>query len=584
MATPAEALEQDLTPSAFSIECYEAAQSYIDEVMSGRVVVGKLERLAVERFAADTVDPRYALDHAAIDRVFRFFSVLRHTKTRQWSGRQLRLAGWQAFILLALFGLVHADTGLRVFRIAYIQIARKNGKSTFAAGIALYLLMYDNESGAEVYSAATKRDQAKIVWRDAAAMVNSSPQLSAVLEVRGGKPGSMGVANITYPDQFSKFEPVGADANTLDGLNPHGVVVDELHAHKTADMWNVMITGQGARLQPLQVGITTAGVDMDGVCYEQRDYAIKVLDDTVDDPEFFAFVCELDEDDDWLEEKNWRKGNPNLGISVRVEELRSAARRAAETPSNQNDFRTKRLDEWCQQADRWLDMNQYKACPRDPVKFVGRVCYGGLDLSSTKDFTAQVLVFPPDEEVPVWAILPTFWLPEAQLRNTELGQMRKVFEAWYRQGWIKVTPGNVVDYDFIRAEVQVQGELYQIQEIGYDPYNATQIVVQLAGDGFDMVAMRQGAPTLHAPCKELERLIASQQINPGASPVLQWNASNVFVITDSNGNMKPSRSNKRLKIDGIVGTIMALGRAMAAIPEDSGASEPMVLRAEHDDD
>jgi phage terminase large subunit-like protein len=561
MAAAIDQFSIDLTPSEYSADCFEAAQAYVDSVLSGSVSVGRLERLAVERFASDTTDDRYRVDFDAVDRVFRFFSVLRHYKSRQFAGKQFRLSGWQAFVLLALFGLVHAETALRVFRIAYIQIARKNGKSMFAAGIALYLLTYDDEPGAEIYSAATKKDQAKIVWSDAREMVRHSA-LSHMLGVRDG------ASNIHYPEMASKFEPVGADADTLDGLNPHGVIVDELHAHKKADMWNVMLTAQGARLVSLQLAITTAGTDLSGICYEQRDYGIKVLEDIIDDPEFFAFICELDPDDDWLDEKNWRKGNPNLGVSVRVDEIRTAVLRASASPSNQNDCRTKRLNEWCEQATRWLSMDDYKACPKGVVNFAGRRCYGGLDLSSTRDFTAFVLVFPPDDMVPVWSLLPTFWMPAARLQDKELGQFRRRLVEWHRDGWLRITPGNVIDYDFVRSEINTQGELYQIQEIGYDPYNATQIVVQLGTDGFEMVKMRQGVQTLHAPCKELETLITAQQINPSPSPVMQWMASNVSVLRDSNGNMKPNRENEKLKIDGIVSTIMGLGRAIASDPED----------------
>ena len=557
MATPAEALPApDLTPWEYSAASYAAAQAYADEVLQGRVKVGRLEQLAVERFARDCANPAYRLDHDAIDRVFRFFSVVRHYKTRQWAGKQLQLSGWQAFILVAIFGLVHADTGLRVHRIAYIQIARKNGKSMFAAAIGLYLMLYDDEPGAEVYSAATKKDQAKLVWQDAREMVRRSA-LADVVGVREG------VSNLHYEQTMSKFMPVGADADTLDGLNPHGVIVDELHAHKKADMWRVMLTGTGARLQPLQLAITTAGVDQDGVCYEQREYGVKVLDGTLEDPEFFAFICELDPDDDWMEPSNWRKGNPNLGISVREDELASAAKRAAAIPADQNDFRTKRLNEWCEQATRWLPMLEWQKCPTAPVPLANRVCFGGLDLSSTRDFTSFVLVFPPDRDVPVWALLSWFFIPEARLKDTSLGQFRKRLVDWRRDGHIITTPGNVVDYDFVRREIGTAGQLYRIQEIGYDPYNATQVVVQLGNDGFEMVEMRQGVQTLHAPCKELEKLVVDHQLNHGAHPVLTWMASNVSVVRDSNGNMKPDRQNPRLKIDGIVATVMGIGRAIA---------------------
>ena len=578
MATPATLAVPELTPSEYCANAWEAAQGYINEVLAGTVKVGRLERLAVERFVFDLEDGAVQLDREAADRVFRFFSVLRHTKTRQWAGRQFLLTGWQAFVLLNLFGLIGAATGLRVYRIAYIQIARKNGKSTFAAGIALYLLTYDGEIGAEVYSAATKKDQAKIVWKDAREMVRQSPGLRQILGVREG------VSNIYYTDQGAKFEPVGQDADTLDGLNPHGVVVDELHAHKSRAMWDVMITGMGARLQPMQLAITTAGVDFDGVCYEQRDYGVKVLEEVVEDREYFAFICELDDGDDWLDEDNWRKGNPNLGVSVRLEELRTAAKRAAAIPSQQNDFRTKRLDEWTQQQTRWLDMEAWRALPQEEVPFVGRKCYAGLDLSSTRDVSALVLVFPPDQLVRTWALLPFMWVPHAAVLRAKQ-ERRAPYDAWVRDGWLNETPGNVIDYDFIRAKVQDLGELYRIKEIGYDPYNATQLIVQLESDGFSMVKMRQGVQTLHAPCKELERLITAGEINPTRSPVLRWMASNVTVIRDSNGNMKPSRENERLKIDGIVAAIMGLGRAIATDEDgERDRADALVLRAPTDDD
>ena len=578
MATPATLAVPELTPSEYCANAWEAAQSYINEVLAGTVRVGRLERLAVERFVFDLEDGAVQLDREAADRVFRFFSVLRHTKTRQWAGRQFLLTGWQAFVLLNLFGLIGAATGLRVYRIAYIQIARKNGKSTFAAGIALYLLTYDGEIGAEVYSAATKKDQAKIVWKDAREMVRQSPGLRQILGVREG------VSNIYYTDQGAKFEPVGQDADTLDGLNPHGVVVDELHAHKSRAMWDVMITGMGARLQPMQLAITTAGVDFDGVCYEQRDYGVKVLEEVVEDREYFAFICELDDGDDWLDEDNWRKGNPNLGVSVRLEELRTAAKRAAAIPSQQNDFRTKRLDEWTQQQTRWLDMEAWRALPQEEVPFVGRKCFAGLDLSSTRDVSALVLVFPPDQYVKTWALLPFMWVPHAAVLRAKQ-ERRAPYDAWVRDGWLNETPGNVIDYDFIRAKVQDLGELYRIKEIGYDPYNATQLIVQLESDGFSMVKMRQGVQTLHAPCKELERLITAGEINPTRSPVLRWMASNVTVIRDSNGNMKPSRENERLKIDGIVAAIMGLGRAIATDEDgERDRADALVLRAPTDDD
>lgn len=562
-----------LIPSAYSDECLQRAGQYIEDVLSGRVNVGRLERSAVERFERMVEEKEYVLDLAVVDRVFRFFSILRHSKTRQWSGLQLLLEGWQAFIILALFGLVRKADRLRVFRIAYIQIARKNGKSTFAAGIALYLLVYDDEDGAEVYSAATKRDQAKIVWKDAREMIRKSPQLAGLLDVRDG------VSSITYLARHSVFLPVGADADTLDGLNTHASIIDELHAHNSRKMWDVMIDSMGSRVQPLQFVITTAGFDLEGICYEQRERAEQVINGVFDDPELFAFICELDDDDDWTAPENWRKANPNLGVSVIESQLRAACMRAQQQPSEQNNFRTKRLDAWVAQQTRFLSMEDWKACPKGTVSLEGRECYAGLDLASTRDLNALVLVFPPTETDP-WALLPFFWCPESVV-TTAMKERRIPYDAWEREGWLTATSGNVADYDVIRDDVSAIGAIYNIREIGYDPYNATQLVIQLQRDGFEMVQMRQGIPTLHAPTKEFEKLVVSRQIDVSKSPILRWMASNVSVYRDNNGNMKPTRENQRLKIDGIVAGIMGLGRAMAddsdADESDYAREKPMVL-------
>ena len=566
------------TPSDYSDDCFAAANRYIHDVYTRQIDVGNLERLAVERHVRlyfHQQENNIRFDDARVDRVFRFFSVVKHTKGSQWARQQFVLSDWQCFIILVLFGWLH-DTddernGLRLYRLAYIQVARKNGKSTFAAGIALYLLVYDHEDGAEIYSAATKLDQARIVHREAVRMVQTSPQLRrAVTTGKGRKDPS----HLAFEPNFSTYEPVGADSDTLDGLNPHGLIIDELHAHKARSVWDVLNTATGARLQSLLFAITTAGNDEETICGEQRDYAEKVLEGTLEDPEYFAYVCEPDKDDDWTDPATWRKGNPNLGVSVRQSELESQCRRAQASVSAQNDFMQKRLDMWVQQSVRWLNMEAWKRLAHKQPSLIGRTCYGGLDLSSTQDVTAFVLVFPPTDDDPFWRLLPTFWVPETKI-DEALRQRRAPYDAWVRDGHMKMIEGNTIDYDYVRQDIGTICEPYDVREIGYDPWNATQIVIQLIGDGFEMVKVRQGFHSLNAPSKEFERLIVAGDIIVSNNPVLKWMASNVSVARDPAGNIKPDKTNEKRKIDGIVSSIIGLGRAIA---DDTGESSSVYSR------
>lgn len=557
-----------MTPSEYSEHCFRIANEYIHDVYTGELVVGCLEKLSVERHVTLFYNQRrngVRFAEYRVERVFRFFSLLKHTKGSQWARQQFVLADWQAFIIVCLFGWVYENddpqlNGYRVHRVAYIQVARKNGKSTFLAGVALYLLSYDGEDGAELYSVATKRDQAKIVHRQAVQMVRTSSELRKGITISGGKKDPN---HLSCDATFSTYEPLGADSDTLDGLNPHGLLVDELHAHKTRALWDVLNTATGARMQPLLLSITTAGNNEESICFEQRDYSEKVLEGTLKDLEYFAFVCEPDPDDDWTDEATWRKGNPNIDVSVRRQELRSQCKRARASPRAQNDFRQKRLNAWVQQSERWLDMNTWKRCALALPILADRVCYGGLDLSATQDVTAFVLVFPPETTEDKWLVEPFFWVPETKIEEA-VRERRAPYDAWARDGFLRVISGNTIDYDYVRTDIAQICEPYEVREIGYDPWNATQIVIQLMGDGFEMVKMRQGYQTLNAPSKEFERLLAANAVNVSDSPVLKWMASNVSVARDPAGNIKPDKTSAKQKIDGIVAAIMALGRANAA--------------------
>lgn len=563
----------ELSRIEYADECIRRAREYIRAVDLGEIQVGRLELLAVRRHLGNLADANnrkkkkefpFYFDENGPDRVFQFFSLLRHSKG-QWAGKQFILSDWQAFIIWVLFGWKRRADHTRRFRFAYIQIARKNGKTTFCAGIGLYLLMHDREDGAEIYAAATTRDQAKICFEECIKMVRQSPQLARNLDISGGKKPAL----LTYEKRLAKFLPLSSDAHTLDGLNPSGAIVDELHQHKTSEILDVIETGTGARRQPLIFTITTAGSNQQGVCYAQRDHGIKVLEGAstggaFSDDSYFCFIAEMDPGDDWTDENNWRKGNPNLGESVRAEELRDQCNRAKLAPSRQNAFRQLRLNQWVEQSARFINMEDWRKLPAKRANLEGRPCFAGLDLSSTKDLCALVLTFPPMDDKEPWHLLPFFWLPADRLTDQDAPRrLVNLYREFVKKGDLKTTPGNIVDYDYIRDEINRLGQIYDIREIGFDPWNKSWIVPKLEADGFQMVQMRQGVATLHAPTKFFESLIISRNLNPSANSVFAWNVSNVSVYRDNNGNMKPARENDDLKIDGVVAAVMGLGRAIA---------------------
>lgn len=500
-------------------------------------------------------DGEFWFDDEAADRAVTFFErFLRHVKGK-WAGCKFELQPWQRDeIIRPLFGWKRSD-GTRRYRTAYIEVPRKNGKSTLAAGIALYLLFADGEMGAEVYSAAADRDQAAIVFETAKEMVLSSPALK--------KRAQVFKRSIVIPATMSSYKVLSADAPTKHGLNAHGIIFDELHAQPNRELWDVLTTSTGAREQPLVVAITTAGYDRDSICWEQHEYACKVLKRVINDPSFFAYIAAADEQDDWRDPATWRKANPGLGVTVKLEYLEQEARRAVEVPAYQNTFRRLHLNQWTQQAERWLDLAVWDATAGLVVDedLAGRPCFVGLDLSTTTDMTAMVFLFPPAAEGESYTVLPRFFLPGDGLRERE--QRDHVpYSTWARQGFVKLTEGNVIDYEVVRQQLHRDAERFRVLEVAYDPWNATQIALQLADDGFTMVQVRQGFATLSAPTKELMRLVLAGKLHHGGNPVLRWQADSMVVVQDPAGNIKPAKHKSTGRIDGMVATIMALDRAM----------------------
>lgn len=502
------------------------------------------------RQTSSSTDPGFWYDEEAAERAVKFFSTcLTHTKG-EWAGKPLALSDWQADeIIRPLFGWKRAD-GTRKYRTAYIQIPRKAGKSTLSAGIALYMLLADKEPGAEVYSAAADRDQAAIVFEMARGMVDASEPLRK--RTQGYK------RSLVVPSTASSYKVLSSDAYTKHGLNAHAIIFDELHAQPDRELWDVLTTSTGARRQPLTIAITTAGYDRHSLCYELYDYAVKVRDGIFEDPSFLPVIYEAGQDDDWKAPATWRKAHPGLGVSVREEYFEQECAKAVQLPSYENTFKRLLLNVWTEQDTRWLSMDAWDACGEELPDLEGRICFAGLDLSTTTDITALVLAFPIGGKMHLKSF---FWVPRDGIQK-RAKRDRVPYDVWVRQGLIEATEGNVIDYDVIRARINELAERYHIAEIAIDRWNATQLATQLTGDGFTVVGFGQGYASMSSPCKELERRILGREINHGKNPVLRWMASNVSVTMDPAGNMKADKAKSTERIDGIVATLMALGRTM----------------------
>jgi phage terminase large subunit-like protein len=395
-------------------------------------------------------------------------------------------------------------------------------------------------------------------------MVEATPELKKRIQIWRG------VSNLSIEARAQKLEPLGADSDTLDGLNIHGAVIDEVHAHKNRNMVDVIDTATGARRQPLLFEITTAGYDRQSVCWDHHTYSAKVLEGIIQDDTWFAYIACADDGDDWADPKTWAKANPNLGVSVHIDDLKRKCEKAKEMPSAQNAFRQKHLDEWTEQAERWISIDKWDDCKerRPDRELLGELCFGGLDLASTRDITALVLAFPDEGS---FDLLCRFWVPEEGMRE-RVKTDRVPYDVWQREGLLKTTPGNVTDYEFIREEIRQLAAKYEIREIAYDRWGATQLATQLQEDGAEMVEFGQGFASMAAPTKELERLMLEGSIRHGGNPIMRWMASNVAVKRDPSDNMKIDKSKSTEKVDGMVALAMAVGRAIVYLKEESTES------------
>jgi phage terminase large subunit-like protein len=485
-----------------------------------------------------------------------FFEKLFTHAKGELGGKPFALQPWQQNYVRALFA---EEDGRRKVRTSLLALPRKNGKSSLCAGIALRLLM-ENEPGCEVYSCAASRDQARLVFDMARIAVEQSSVLSQHLKVYRNA--------IVRDATHGTYKALSAEAGIQHGLSAHGVIFDELHV-SNREMWEVMLSSQGARRQPLTVALTTAGYDRKSVCWEVWKYAEKVAAGAVSDPTFLPAIYAAPTEADWQKEDTWRVANPNLGVSVNLDFLRSECARAVEMPAYENTFRQLYLNQWTEQDTRWLRMDHWaKGNVECPVTLDGRECWAGLDLATTFDTTAFVLLFPLDDGT--FFVEPHFWIPEENAHQRE--RRDKVpYLTWHRQGHLHMTEGNVTDFDKVRADISSLAQKYHIRGIGLDPWNSAQLGLQLQGDGLPMEQYRQGYGGLSAPSKQAENWIVSGKLLHGGHPVLTWQAGNVAIQTDGQ-NIRPSKQRSSERIDGIVALVMAIGlwqKATAPLSDDS---------------
>lgn len=495
-------------------------------------------------------------DSMLAQKAVNFINSLKHTKG-EWYGKNFALLPWQDKIVRDIFGTIKPN-GYRQYNMAYIEIPKKMGKSELAAAVALYLTCGDGEYGAEVYGCASDRQQASIVFDVAVEMVEQCPALKKRI-----KP-ILSQKRLVYTPLNSFYQVLSAESYTKHGLNVHGVIFDELHAQPNRALFDVMTHGSGdARKQPLFFLITTAGTDRNSICWEVHQKAEDILRGKKSDRTFYPVIYGIEDDDDWTDERNWYKANPSLDVTVDIDKLRTAFESAKDNPAEENLFRQLRLNQWVKQSVRWMPMDKWDKCafPIDQERLKGRECYAGLDLSSTTDVSAFVLVFPPLDEDDKYIVLPFFWIPE---ETVELRVRRDhvPYDTWADTGAIMTTEGNVIHYGFIEQFIEELGKQYNIKEIAYDRWGAVQMSQNLEGMGFTVVPFGQGYKDMSPPTKELMKLVLEERIAHGGNEPLRWMMDNIYIKTDPAGNIKADKEKSTERIDGAVATIMALDRAI----------------------
>lgn len=573
------------------------AERYVDDVLAGRVVAGKYVRLACARHVADFKTGRargFEFDEQRAELPIKFFSLCRHSKGR-WGGEVIELAGWQLFVVWSVFGWVHTDTRFRKYRDVLVLVGRKNGKSTFVAALGLYLLALDGEIGAEVYSIATKREQARIIWLAAKRMVDKSPDLARYIKSTQ--------SSLYIPGTASKFQPGSKDFKGAEGESPSAGLIDELHAHRDRELLDVIDLGTGARDQPLMFKISTAGEEGETTLNAEWDYCRSVLDGVFEDDRLFAYLAELDDADDWRDRSTWIKANPNLGVCVSIDDLERKATKAERVPTAERGFRQKHLNQRTARLGAYIDLDLWREngapITADELEALrGRKAFGAVDLSQRVDITAATLLFPPEDyrglpktaidpdmsdddlfaaieaetaemiDAGDWFLLTQMWVPADNIED-RVKKDRVPYDRWVDAGHLIATPGAEVDYRYVRKQIATWSSLYSLELLGYDPWRMTETAQRLEEEGATTVELRQGTATYGLPMDKLPALLKARRFRHGGHPVLQWNAANLIARSDVNKNLAPDKKTSREKIDGIVAALMSL--RLALVGEDSSS-------------
>ncbi len=531
---------------------------YAKMVLAGEIVAGRLVKLACQRHLNDLKKEKnksfpYYFDRETAAVRFEFYKLCRQYKGDA-AGKPIEPGLWQCFIQGSVFGWKRKSDGKRRFREVYEQIGKKNGKSTDAASTALYCLTVDGEEGAEIYSAATARDQARIIFDTAKQMVRKSPELLQYVNVLTN--------NLNVPANASKFEPVSSEAGTLDGKDVYVAFIDELHAHKNREVYDILRGGTSARSQPLIWVVTTAGFLTEGICKERYDYAVKVLEGIIEDDELFAYIAQPDAADDILDPKVWIKANPNLGVSVKIEDLKNKARTAREIPSAYNTFACKHMNLWVSSSEKWMNMDKWKVSGKEASKHDLRFkrCFCGVDLSSKLDLTSVAFVFPLEDDW--YAVKHHSFIPEATMLEKEK-KSGVPYSSWVKQGYLTPIPGETIEQSWVEEYIRAKAKEYKIVEICYDPFSASEFANHMEADGFTCVEVRQGFLSISEPMKGIEACVVAGKLIHYDDPVLRWAASNTVRVKDAAGNIKYDKSKTTEKIDPIAAMITAHKRAIS---------------------
>jgi len=580
------------------------AQGYIDDVLLGKVLACRWVHLACKRHLDDLQHGKergLVFNREKAAHAVKFFSFLKLWKGKEYEGKEFVLGPHMIFITWVLMGWYRLD-GLRRFRKAYLETGRKSSKTTYAAGLAAYFFLADGEQGSEIYSAAVKKEQAKLVWTNIKNLTKKSGFAKKITYFQH---------NLSIASTNSKCEPLSSDTKSLDGLDTHFASLDELHAHPTREVHDLIADSIGARAQPLILIITTAGFNQTGICYETREYLTQILKRTIEDDSFFGIIFTLDTkkdwpdlkekkeeikegeqaEDDWTNEDCWvkaapgligitangkrygidKKGEPIPGYMTKIEDIRDKARIALQMVSAQNNFLTKRMNIWTQTENRWIDLalwDRNNVRPIVEANLVGKLCFGGIDLSAISDLTIWVMLFPDEEDKELLDILIRVWCPEARLFDTK-NKYREQYQSWKKQGYLLTTQGDVINYDFIRAKIVEDSLKFNISSISVDRlfqgYEFSQkLDVELGGIEKDpkVIACGMGYLSMAGPCQEFERRLIGCKLNHGGNPLLRWMADNVSISRDPAGNLKPNKETSQGKIDGIIGILLGLDRIL----------------------